>query len=198
MNVPLALGFAEPVLDAQRVFRAVMEALARPGTVQALACPLAPPAPLTPELAAVALTLVDHETPLWLDEGLRAAPGVAEYLRFHAGAPIVETPASAAFALVADPLRMPPFEAFAPGTPDYPDRSTTLILSLERLSPGPGFTLQGPGIESHAELDAAPLPPDFVTRWAANRADFPLGLDLILTSRGRVAGLPRSTAISEG
>ena len=90
MSVPLALGFAEPVLDAQRVFRAVMEALARPGTVQALACALTPPAPLTPELAAVALTLVDHETPLWLDGGLRAAPGVAEYRRFHAGAPSVE------------------------------------------------------------------------------------------------------------
>ena len=44
-------GFADPVLDAQRVFRAVMEALARPGSLQPLSDLPDVPAPLTPELA---------------------------------------------------------------------------------------------------------------------------------------------------
>ena len=59
----LALGVTgfllKTIFDAQGVFRAVMDALARPGTIQPVATRLAPPAPLTPELAAVALALAE-------------------------------------------------------------------------------------------------------------------------------------------
>jgi len=198
MGAALALGFADPVLGSQGVFRAVMDALARPGSVRELPSQLTPPAPLTPELAAVALTLADHEAPLWLDASLAAAPAVAEYLRFHTGAPIVADPKAAAFALVSDPAALPAFEAFALGTPDYPDRSTTLVLALDTLDGGPALTLAGPGVKDTALLRAAPLPPGFPARWAANRALFPRGVDLILTAPGWVAGLPRSATILEG
>ena len=132
MNVVTGLlpGFADPVLDAQRVFRGVMEALARPGSLKPHADLPEVPAPLTPELAAIALALADADAPLWLDAPLAGAPAVAEFLRFHTGAPIVKDPAEAAFALVADPARCPPHESFAQGTPDYPDASTTLVLAL--------------------------------------------------------------------
>ena len=76
-SVALAAGFADPVIESQGVFRAVMDALARPGTPMPLSAALAPPAPLTPGLAAVALTLADHEAPLWLDPPLAEAPAVA-------------------------------------------------------------------------------------------------------------------------
>jgi alpha-D-ribose 1-methylphosphonate 5-triphosphate synthase subunit PhnH len=198
MSAALAFGFPDPVLDAQRVFRALMEALARPGTIQALDPGLAPPAPLTPELAAVALALADHDAPLWLDPALAAAPAVARYLRFHTGAAIVADPAAAAFALVAEPARLPALDAFAPGTPDHPDRSTTLVLALDALSGEGGLVLEGPGIERTARLSAAPLPEGFPALWARNRALFPRGVDLVLTAPGRVAGLPRSTVVTEG
>ncbi len=195
MQASLAAGFADPVLDAQAVFRTVMDALARPGTVHALPARLAPPAPLTAELAALALTLADHEAPLWLDARLTAVPDVADYLRFHTGARIVSESQDAAFALIADPAAMPALDNFAQGVQEYPDRSTTLVLALETLSDAGGMTLAGPGIAVEARLSAAPLPADFLVRWRANRALFPCGIDLILTSPGRIAGLPRSTDI---
>ncbi len=43
---------------------------------------------------------------------LAGAPEVAGWLRFHTGAPIVAEPDAAAFALIGDPARLPPFDAF--------------------------------------------------------------------------------------
>ncbi len=197
----LAPGFRDPVRDAQAVFRAAMEALARPGTIRALPADLPqPPAPLTPGLGAIALALADHEAPLWLDAPLAAAPAVAEWLRFHSGAPVTADPASAAFALVADPPRCPPLAAFAQGTPDYPDRSATLVLAVAALATGSeGLPLEGPGIRGRARLAAAPLPPDFRERLERNRAGFPLGVDHLLAAAASVAGLPRSArVVAEG
>ena len=58
----LAAGFASPVHDAQRCFKTVMQAMARPGSLQAFQPELKDlPAPLTPMAAALALTLLtDH------------------------------------------------------------------------------------------------------------------------------------------
>ncbi|MBL8584289.1 MAG: phosphonate C-P lyase system protein PhnH, partial [Rhizobiaceae bacterium] len=53
-------GFAQPVFDAQAVFRAVMDAMARPGSVHAIGERATPPSPLLPATAAVALALCDH------------------------------------------------------------------------------------------------------------------------------------------
>ncbi|GGK30179.1 phosphonate C-P lyase system protein PhnH [Salinarimonas ramus] len=196
-TLALAPGFADPVIEAQGAFRAVMEALARPGTLQRLPVAIAPPAPLTPALAAIALTLADHEAPLWLDVPLARVPAVADWLRFHTGARIVTDGCEAAFALIADPAGMPGFEAFALGEQAFPDRSTTLVLACERLESGAGLHLEGPGIRESARLAASPLPKDFLARFRANGALFPRGVDVLLTAGDRVAGLPRTTMIRE-
>ncbi|MEG9528645.1 MAG: phosphonate C-P lyase system protein PhnH [Hyphomicrobiales bacterium] len=193
----LAPGFADPVHDAQAAFRAVMDALSRPGRIRPLDAGLTPPAPLTPELAAVALALTDADTPVWLDAALADAPEVAAYLRFHTGAPLTDDPARAAFALVREPARCPALGRFAPGTPAYPDTSTTLILALDAITSGAGLRLTGPGIAGSARMALTPLPAGFVGQLAENRADFPLGVDLILTAPGQIAGLPRSTVVTE-
>ena len=69
----LVPGFSEPVLASQAVFRTVMEAMARPGQIAEIGVALAPPAPLGIAAAALALTLLDFETPVWLDPKLAAA-----------------------------------------------------------------------------------------------------------------------------
>ena len=88
-------GFADPVFDAQSVFKAVMDAMARPGTVVPVRPLAAPPAPLSATAAAVALTLTDHDTPLWLDSHLAASAAVYSWLGFHSGAPLVRIPSCA-------------------------------------------------------------------------------------------------------
>ena len=70
----LSPGFADPVADAQSCFRAVLDAMARPGRICIRSGTMAAPPPLCAAAAAVLLTLVDHETPLWLDPAAEPAP----------------------------------------------------------------------------------------------------------------------------
>jgi alpha-D-ribose 1-methylphosphonate 5-triphosphate synthase subunit PhnH len=185
-------GFADPVLDSQRCFRAVLEAMSRPGRVVEAGEGLAPPAPLAPAAAAVLLTLVDADTPLWLDAG---ADAVA-WARFHCGAPIIGDLAAAAFALATG---VPPaLEALDAGTDEEPHRSATLILQVAALGEGAGWALTGPGIEAEHRLRVDGLPGGFREAWAANHQKFPRGVDVVLCAGTRLAALPRSVALGEG
>ncbi len=98
MSAPLP-GFAAPVHDAQRVFRAVMTALAEPGRVVPLDAGLAPPDGLLPTSAAVLLALADYETPVWFAPALRSS-AVESFVRFHTGAALVADPTRATFAVM--------------------------------------------------------------------------------------------------
>ncbi len=195
--IDLAPGFADAALDSQAVFRACMNALARPAMPQPLAAALTPPTPLTPELAALALALADHEAPLWLDAALEAQPAVRRYLAFHTGARFVDSPAEAAFALVSDAADCPDLRSFALGSDEYPDRSSTLLISVERLETSEGLAFAGPGIKGRAGLVLSPLPVRFEAQLHANAAAFPRGVDLIFTAPGRIAALPRSSRLCE-
>jgi alpha-D-ribose 1-methylphosphonate 5-triphosphate synthase subunit PhnH len=193
----LSRGFVDQVTEAQQVFDAAMNALARPGRPQPLRGDLDPPQPLTAELAAIALALADHEAPIWIDAELAEVPAVAEFLRFHTGAAIVSDPGDAAFALIASPGQSLPIERFALGTAEYPDRSTTLVFAVSDLSEGEGWVLEGPGIPERQSFQASPWPGELAEIIRANRSLFPRGLDVLLAAPGRVAGLPRTTRLIE-
>ena len=186
------LAYPAPVIASQAVFRAVMDAMARPGEIKPLVPAPAAPAPLSPTAAAVALALFDYETPVWLDAPLTNTPQVADWIRMQTGARVTADPQTAAFAFLADPTRMPAFDAFSIGTAEYPDRSTTLVLQVENFGAGERLSLSGPGIAGARSFSSEPLPVDFVERLFANRALFPRGVDLILVSPTAVAALPRS------
>jgi alpha-D-ribose 1-methylphosphonate 5-triphosphate synthase subunit PhnH len=195
MSATLEAGFDDAVLGAQSAFRAVMDALARPGTPQPLVFGATPPPPLTSELAAIALTLLDHDTPVWLDPGLAESDAVIGWLAFHTGAPVTTEPSNAAFALITSADLLPSFERFNQGTDEYPDRSTTIILAVPALGGGTPLTLKGPGIKGNLTIAPAGLPADFTAQRHANRERFPRGTDLLLTAPGHVFGLPRSTRV---
>ncbi|MDB5613943.1 MAG: Alpha-D-ribose 1-methylphosphonate 5-triphosphate synthase subunit PhnH [Devosia sp.] len=190
-------GFANPVFDAQTSFRAIMDALANPGTSRQLAETVLAQGPLSAELASTLLTLSDTDTHIWLSDSLRTAP-VEAFIAFHTGAPLTRDPSRATFALAANVDELPRFEQFNLGTQEYPDRSTTIVLAVPSLTGGADLLLRGPGINDHIHCSPTGLPEDFLTQWSDNRELFPRGIDLLLVSQGHVMGLPRSTRISEG
>ena len=182
----LSGGFANPAVDAAHAFRSLMEAMARPGTIQDIEG-AAPPAPLSPAMGAVLLTLCDTETPVYL-AGEMDCDAVRTWLSFHTGAPFVG-PTHCMFA-VGTWDAIAPLTAYPIGTSEYPDRSATLVVECSELA-ATGATLTGPGIKDQATLS---LPE--VKAFQSNQTLFPLGLDFILTCGNSLAALPRSTEVS--
>jgi alpha-D-ribose 1-methylphosphonate 5-triphosphate synthase subunit PhnH len=179
-------GFATPAIQSAHAFRSVMQAMARPGSIQDIAG-AEPPAPLSVAAGCVLLTLCDAETPVYL-AGDFDAPDIHAWLAFHTGAPVVG-PSDCMFAIGNWDALMP-LGAYPIGSAEYPDRSATLIVEAPDLT-GSGAVLRGPGIKKTAALNL----PDMAA-FQDNRALFPLGLDFIFTCGARLAALPRSTEVT--
>lgn len=191
---PLAGGFADPARDSQRAFRALLDAMAEPGTIHTVAAASGPCAGFSPAMTAIALTVADFETTLWTDLG--ADSDAAAYLRFHTGAPIITSHEAAAFAFVTRPHALPSLATFAQGSLEYPDTSTTIIIDVAAISSEGGWRLTGPGVPGERQLAVSPLRPALLDELAANRKGFPLGVDLVFCCGNRIAALPRSTTVS--
>lgn len=181
----LAGGFADAPVEAARAFRAAMEATARPGRIAGVRG-AAPPAPMSVAAGVLLLTLADPTTPVHLAPSHDRAD-LRGWLTFHTGAPLVS--ADEAMFAVGTWDALAPFDRFAVGTAEYPDRSATLVVEMAALA-AEGARLTGPGIRGTACLS---LPE--VAAFQANRARFPLGFDVFLTCGDRLAALPRSTVV---
>lgn len=191
MSVTAALpGFADSVHDSQAAFRGVLEAMAHPGRTVTVPGPTAAPAGLDPATASVLLTLCDPDTAVWLDE---AAVPIGDWLGFRTGAPCVATAAEAVFAVVLEPRAMPALRDVGWGTDEVPEASTTLIVQVEALAEGEGWTLRGPGIATQARLSVGGLPQGWILDRRAMQAAFPRGVDVVFACGHRIAALPRTT-----
>jgi alpha-D-ribose 1-methylphosphonate 5-triphosphate synthase subunit PhnH len=191
----LGKGFDDPVLASQRCFRLILAAMSEPGSVHRLDESIEAPTGVSPAATLVLLTLVDHETPVWLASSFASA---ATYLRFHCGAPLVEAPSAATFALVDGASAVLDLGAFNPGDDRYPDRSATLVVGCAAFEGGPGVSFSGPGIRGARAVSPSGLAHGFWPKVAANNERYPLGVDLILAARDEIMCIPRSTRIALG
>ena len=187
-------AFADPVLDAQRSFRAALKALAGPGVMHTLQAAQRPPAlaGLDSSSHALCLALLDIDTPLWLAP-VFDTPAIRANLAFHCGCPIVTERQHARFALLDD-SQLDDLSGFDLGNDRYPDQSCTLLIQLPSLSGGPALRWRGPGIE-HENSVALPLGRGF-WRERDSRNDFPRGLDVFFLAGNDLLGLPRSTRVA--
>ena len=188
-------GFSEPVHHAQSVFRMMMECLSRPGTIQSILPEIEPPKPMGAAAGAMALTLLDHDTPVWLTQGL-AKSAAADWIAFHTGAPITREKSEARFAFAESGASFASFGLFALGSQEYPDRSTTIILEVAGLDKGPALTLSGPGIRDSATIAPLDLTDgDSIARLASAIAERWQQLDMLVLNAAMLGTLTPVAAI---
>jgi alpha-D-ribose 1-methylphosphonate 5-triphosphate synthase subunit PhnH len=184
-HTSLSGGFSDPPHQSATAFRAIMQAMARPGTIRAVGGAV-PPVPMSVAAGTVLATLCDADTGLHLCGG-HDTPAIRDWVTFHTSAPLVPA-AEAQFVLGlwADIA----LDRLAIGTAEYPDRAATVIVEMPALA-AKGATLRGPGIKDSAALNLPDLGP-----FQRNAALFPLGLDFMFTAGSDIAALPRSTKVS--
>ena len=188
-------GLQSPVYDAQHIFRQVMDAMARPGRIVNVDSDVMPPVSGFDGLCAIALTLLDFETPVFLPQD-ESGDALAVWLGFHCGCPVTKDPQEAASALLRSG-DLATLSAFNSGNPKYPDVSTTLLLACPALDGGKRVTLTGPGIKDKGQIAPAGLNDGFWKEVQADRLRFQLGVDIILGADDTIIGLPRTTRIEE-
>jgi len=194
MDDYLSGGFENAPAQCASVFRAILMATARPGTLHKITYRLAPPALLSPITAAVVLTLADQDTPLWLSSEL-SDEDVKTYVKFHTGAPLVKETASSTYAVCTSTQR-PDLSCLPIGTAEYPDRSATLILQInEDLAPTQ-VILEGPGIEHKQSVSLPGLDTEFWQFVQKNHQLFPCGLDFLFCLSSGVVACPRTSKVT--
>ena len=130
------------------------------------------PTPFSKAQGAIALTLCDHDTAVWLSPRL-AASAVKGWMAFHTGRRCRAINGAARFVFFDQADAVPDFCGFAAGSQDYPDRSATLVLELPSLAGGQELVARGPGIKGERTIAPQGFRATFCRRWATNRAIFP-------------------------
>jgi len=196
----LVPGFNDTVHDSQRVFRSLLDALSRPGSIvsidaalpnnHALRDALAARVPLAAFASLIALT--DYSTPVFME---RDDPMLSDALRFHASAPVTRHRDEAAFVYIDNMDAMPPLDAFAQGDAETPEDAATLFIRVPSLSEGEPLVWRGPGIADQRSVAIAGIPRSFWCERAALVAQFPCGIDCYFVAGGSLVGLPRTTHV---
>lgn len=169
----------------QRVFRRLLAAAARPGTVVEVASLVDG----APAWVAVLSVFLDRAATFADPDGL-----LSESER--AFLPARSAVAERAGWLVRDG-RLPVEAGFAPelGSLEEPQRGATLVLCVEALGCGRTLLLRGAGIDGIRAVAVTGLDPSWLAARAAWCTFFPRGIDLVLADRQRITVLPRSTRV---
>jgi len=192
-NDQIEPGFENPAIDAQRVFRAVMEGWARPGQLVDVSGFGASPAGVDQASAAIALTLVDADTPTHLaPSAARAAP----WFRFHCGCPITDAAEKATF-VFGSASEVSDLSRFAHGSAMEPELGARIIAHVDSLDDGDTYVLTGPGVNGEQRVSITGLPDALLDARAKLRRHFPAGVDFVFVSGSRFVCLPRTTLIQK-
>ena len=194
------ISWFDPVYSSQRVFRKLLDCMARPGKVVAIREFVASAWNLTC-VAAVALTLMDEETtfatlgPDWEE--------FASFCKFHTGSKLV-TAEKADFVFIDGNYYSSELEKVSRGNLLFPEQGATVICRVSGIYSGVFRTeleglalcLKGPGILNERELTVTGLTKENLACLKKLNSEFPLGVDTILVSlNGQLSCIPRSSNI---
>jgi alpha-D-ribose 1-methylphosphonate 5-triphosphate synthase subunit PhnH len=186
----------DEIFDAQEHYRLLLDSMARPGKINVMPrLELTTPQGIHAAGALVGFALLNSDVSFYVDGP--SAEDVSLYL-------LVNTSARPAEAEEADYIYLDGTAAaeilyrLKTGTLPYPENSATVIAAVEELGGETGLvlTLSGPGVDGERKLSVTGLDVALLEALVTINAEFPLGIDVVLTDpTGRIACIPRSSRV---
>ena len=168
----------------QRVFRLLLNAMARPATL----CDLSDLIGSEPSWKVVLATLVDGSV------NLSDPNGLLDDRSWQFLQAVASSPDKAGY-ILADGASNPKYEPFL-GSLEGPEGGATIILYVPRLGEsGACLVCSGPGIENTQNLFISGLARQWLEKRLQWNESFPLGVDYILADDQRITALPRTTRV---
>lgn len=200
MSTSALLAGYDPVRDAQKHYRTLLQCTARPGSIGQLDdVVLDIPPRLNRASAFLALALLGADTSFYVAGGDERA---AQFLRRETLAMPVGAE-QADFLFLSLPEQVEAIGRARAGDLAFPEQGATLVMQVGGLSPAPmadalRLTLTGPGIETHTDAYVSGAPEALFEMLKERNAEFPLGIDAYLTCDSLSVGpcvlaLPRTT-----
>lgn len=184
-----------PVFDIQEIFRVIMDGMAKPGKINRVpVTALSAPGGLSPFVASVCLTLLDSEVSFHVK-----IQAWENYLHINTGS--VAKPAPEADFVIVEGEQTPEgIEFLRRGSLLFPDRGSTLIISVESIATyGGGLVVEmtGPGIPGLRRILVKGLNAGYLSAISSINEEYPLGVDTIMVDRtGSVVCVPRSVSFT--
>ena len=177
----------DPVHDTRGCFRALVDAMSRPGTVAT--------SPTEPAAYAVLATLVDHEVTLYSPDD-RIKTALANEGR------LTEADREQADIVHAPEPDACPVGELSRGSLKEPSDGATVVYRVDGLqsdaeipAAGTELTLSGPGVDGRRRLGVEGFTPADARALAATQDSYPRGVDAVLTTETEIAAVPRSVEL---
>lgn len=186
-------GLANPVYDSQGIFRLLLKGMSEPGLIARLDDVHQYPLQLNAASYAIALTLFDQGTAIYLAPSLQHNE-VIDSLRFHNSINLLQSSSHADFVICNESDR-PDLDQLNAGTEAYPDQSCTMIIQCDSFFKGIIYRASGPGIESSRKIRCSAFNGSLLHQREKLSSLFPLGIDFILTCGNEFFCIPRTTRL---
>jgi len=182
----------------QKIFRLLLDCMARPGKINLLPQPQPPGDRDYSFLLHIAGALLDNEVSFACLNGEETG-FAAEIVRSTGARPVKVEQAD--FIFCDGREKQAGLFLANPGTLQFPDTGATVIMTINQLSDKefagcPEFTrveLTGPGVNGKRQVWLAGIHQDNLKWLALQNREYPLGADAVLVDReGRIACVPRS------
>lgn len=189
----------DQVYSLHRVYRKVLDAMARPGTIQSLseeAAMIRLDLGCLPAAQCLIQLLLDADTTFCAFSADEALERKISQLTYCPICPMEK----AAYVLLTKSVAaaLPSvMEQVSGGTLEDPQLGATLIVECSALKSGGELVLKGPGIRDVTRCQIETRA-GWIEARAEKNAEFPLGVDLIFVDpQGQILCLPRTTQISK-
>jgi alpha-D-ribose 1-methylphosphonate 5-triphosphate synthase subunit PhnH len=186
----------DEIFDAQAHYRLLLDSMARPGKINVMPqLELTTPRGIHAAGALVGFALLNSDVSFYVDGP--AAEDVSLYLLVNSSAKPAEIE-EADFVFLDGTAAAENLYRLKTGSLPYPENSATVIVAVEELGGETGLvlTLSGPGVDGERQLTVSGMDTALLEALVTINAEFPLGIDLVLTDpTGKIVCIPRSSRV---